>query len=329
MDSICVIIAAMNAQATIARAVRSALAESIVSEVVVVDDASRDDTPAAALSADDGSGRLRVLRCRRNLGPAGARNLAISQSSAPLIAVLDADDMILPGRFSALANPEGDWDMSADNIMFVSEGTAGDFAGLEAFATGGVAQRMGFVRFVRDNISRPDLPRGELGFLKPVMRRAFLERHGLAYDESLRLGEDFDLYARMLLAGARFRLVASCGYVAIERPDSLSAKHSAADLAALMAADERMLARNLRKSERDILEAHHAHCAQRWHHRHFLDAKRRTGLVRALFDHRERPRLLVDAAIGVLRDKLAGLRSAGLTLGGPATPAQPRFLVAL
>ena len=30
------------------------------------------------------------------------------------------------------------------------------------------------------------------------MRRAFLERHGLAYDETMRLGEDYDLYARAL-----------------------------------------------------------------------------------------------------------------------------------
>lgn len=327
MDSICVIVAAMNAQETIARAVRSALAESLASEVMVIDDASRDGTAAAALSADDGSGRLRVLRCRRNLGPAGARNLAISRSSAPLIAVLDADDMILPGRFAALADPEGDWDMSADNIMFVPEEAAADFAGLEAFATGGVARRMDFVRFVRDNISRTDLPRGELGFLKPVMRRAFLERHGLGYDTSLRLGEDFDLYARALLAGARFRLVETCGYLATERPDSLSVNHSAADLAALVAADERLLARPLRSAERAALEAHHAQCAQRWHHRHFLDAKRRTGLVRALFDHRERPRLLVDAAFGVVRDKLADLRAAGH--GAPAAPLRPRFLVAL
>ena len=323
-DGICVIVAAMNAEDTVARAVASALAEREVAEVVVIDDASRDATAAAARSADDGSGRLKVHRSRLNLGPAAARNLALARSSAPLVAVLDADDAILPGRFAALADPQGDWDMSADNIIFVAPEQAAGIAGLSAFATGGTAERMSFARFVAANISQPDRPRGELGFLKPVMRRAFLQRHGLAYDPAMRLGEDFDLYARMLLAGARFRLVAACGYVALERPDSLSAKHAAADLAALVAADERMLAGPMREEDRSILLAHRAQSAQRWHHRHFLDAKQRRGLVRALIEHRDRPRLLLDAGLGVARDKLALLR------GSPSAPraASHRFLIA-
>lgn len=326
MDKVCVIIAAMNAQSTVARAVASALAEREVAEVMVIDDASRDATAAAAQSADDGSGRLQVHRARANLGPAAARNLAIARSKAPLIAVLDADDAILPGRFAALADPAEDWDMSADNIIFVSESEARDFTGLSAFATGGVAERLDFARFVAANISHPARPRGELGFLKPVMRRAFLERHGLGYDAAMRLGEDFDLYARMLLAGARFRLVATCGYVAIERPDSLSANHRAADLAALVAADDRMLAGKLGTEERAILTAHRAQTAQKWHHRHFLDAKRATGLVRALVSHRDRPRLLVDAGLGVARDKFAALRA--WFAGTSASPApRRRFLV--
>jgi succinoglycan biosynthesis protein ExoU len=326
MDTVCVIIAAMNAERTVARAVASALAEREVAEVIVIDDASRDATAAAARSADDGSGRLRVHRAAKNLGPAAARNLALTRSSAPLVAVCDADDAILPGRFAALADPAGDWDMSADNIIFVSEPEAADFTGLAAFSTGGVATRLDFARFVAANISHTHRPRGELGFLKPVMRRAFLDRHALAYDPAMRLGEDFDLYARMLLAGARFRLVATCGYVAIERPDSLSANHAAADLAALVAADDRMLAGKLAADERAILTAHRAQSAQKWHHRHFLDAKRERGLVRALLSHRDRPRLLVDAGMGVARDKFAALR-AGLSGVSSAPAPRRRFLV--
>lgn len=322
MNDVCVIIAAMNAETTVARAVASALAEPEVNEVVLIDDASRDGTARAARSADDGTGRLRVLRAPRNLGPAAARNLGLANSSAPLVAVLDSDDVFLPGRFAALADPGGDWDMSADNLMFVDESRAKEFAGLATFETSGVAEHMNFAHFVAGNISQPGRLRGELGFLQPVVRRAFLKRHGLGYDSRMRLGEDFDLYARMLLAGARFRLVAACGYVAVERPNSLSAKHSAGDLAALVAADDRMLAGSLKAPDREILELHRAQCAQRWHHRHFLDAKQRSGLVRALVDNRASPRLLVDAALGVARDKLALLRPAPAVAGGP------RFLIA-
>ncbi len=51
MDKVAVIIPAHNARRTIAQAIRSALAEPEVAEVVVVDDASGDDTAAIARAA--------------------------------------------------------------------------------------------------------------------------------------------------------------------------------------------------------------------------------------------------------------------------------------
>lgn len=322
MEGICVIVAAMNAERNVARAVASALAEREVREVVLIDDGSRDATAAAARSADDGSGRLAIHRSRINLGPAASRNLALARSSAPLVTILDADDVILPGRFAAMADPQDDWDMSADNIMFIAEKEASAMAGLAAFDTGGVAQQMCFARFVEANITRLGCPRGKLGCLKPVMRRSFLQHHGLDYDPRLRLGEDFDLYGRMLLAGARFRLVATCGYIAIERQDRPRAHYSAADMAALVAADDRMLMHPLRSADRATLALHRAQCAKRWHHLQFLDSKRNSGLIRALLAHRDRPRLILDAGLGVARDKLAQLWRQG------APTARHRFLIA-
>lgn len=322
MNDICVIVVAMNAERTVARAVASALAEREVREVVVIDDASRDATVAAARSADDGSGRLSIHRNRSALGIAASRNLALARSSAPLVTVLDADDVILPGRFAAMADPQGDWDMSADNIMFVAEQEAAGMTGLAAFDTGGVAEQMSFARFVEASILQPGDARGELAFLKPVMRRSFLERHGLAYDEKRRLGRDFDLYARMLLAGARFRLVATCGYLAIESPAAPGAHYAAADLAALVAADDRMLMRPLKPADRAILALHRAHYAKRWHHLHFVETRQKSGLISALMAHRDRPRLLLDAGLGVVRDKIALLLPKGVP------PPRHRFLIA-
>lgn len=326
MKDIGVIIPAMNAQETIGRAVASALVQEEVVEVVVVDDGSRDRTAQAARDADDGTGRLKIIVSARNIGPAGARNLAIARSFAPHIAVLDADDFLLAGRFAALADPDADWDLSADNIVFASAEKARQFVGRSAFETGGMAQRLTFERFVQANMSRPDRPRGELGFLKPVIRRSFLERHGLVYNERLRLGEDFELYARMLLAGARFRIIAACGYVAVERATSLSASHSAADLAALVAADQQLLDQPLAPADRRALAAHHTQCAERWHHRHFLDAKRERGLVRALAENAALPRLILDAAKGVAQDKWRE-RQRRRMMGRPQLPPEPRFLV--
>ena len=100
-NTVCAVIAACNAAATVGAAVASALAEIEVGEVVVVDDASSDGTDRAARAADDGSGRLRIIRLDKNHGPAFARNQAIAASRSPLIAVLDADDVFLPGPLQA------------------------------------------------------------------------------------------------------------------------------------------------------------------------------------------------------------------------------------
>ena len=81
-----------------------------------------------------------------------------------------------------------------------------------------------------------------MGFLKPLMRRAFLESHALAYDEAMRLGEDYDLYARALSLGARMRLIPWTGYVSVMRGNSLSLNHGRRELAALEASDDRLLA---------------------------------------------------------------------------------------
>jgi len=324
MEDVAVIITALNAQGTIGRAVASSLMQEEVAEVLVIDDASVDGTAQAARDADDGTGRLKVIACAQNIGPAAARNLAISRSRAPLIAIVDADDFMLADRLAALADAAGDWDLSADNILFSAPDTAREFEGKGAFETPGGARSLSFEGFVLANISQPDRPRGELGFLKPVIRRAFLEKHGLAYDERLRLGEDFDLYARMLLAGARFRVVAACGYVAVERENSLSACHSAADLGALVQADARMLSGPMSPDQRRALVAHQEHCAARWHHRRFLDAKRDKGLLRALAENAGLPRLLLDAVKGVAQDKWRDHQRRGRP---PEARMQPRLLL--
>ncbi len=96
-----VLLAYRDAEATIDEALESVLAQRGPSfEVLAVDDGSRDGGPArvARLAARD-----RRVRCLATggVGLAPALDLAAGHAGAPLFARMDADDVALPGRFSA------------------------------------------------------------------------------------------------------------------------------------------------------------------------------------------------------------------------------------
>ncbi len=314
---VAVIIPAYNAAATIGAAVASALAEPEVREVVVVDDASQDATPEAAASADDGSGRLAVHRLTANGGPSRARNVALSRSSAPVVAILNSDDRILAGRFRRLlAIPH--WDLIADNMVFVASPEAADEAA-RRYADAPVraaTTSLDLATFVRGNVGKPGMLRREMGFIHPLMRRAFLDRHAIRYNEAMRLGEDFDLYARTLLADARFLLCATPGYLAVEREDSLSARHRVEDLAAFLACHDALeRTRPLTRAEAAALALHRRSVAGRHALRRVLATKTERGMTAAAAWLALRPRAWSPVVSGIARDKLAARRSRRGTTG--------------
>lgn len=301
--SVCVAIAAWNAERTIARAITSALAQREVSEVIVIDDCSTDDTAAVARGADDGSGRLTVLRQSANAGPSAARNRALAESRGEFFAVLDADDYLLPGRFAALLAIAG-WDAIADNIAFVPEAADDPHNPPPIADFPAVARPLSLPGLLAAGISRRGQHRGEIGFLKPVFRRQWLLDHGLRYDESLRLSEDFLLYARILGQGGRFLLVPRCGYVAIERASSLSGRHGAVELGALLRAfDDWAVATALNPASARAFARYRRQLCANYRHRRLLDDKRNIGLVPALCKLLDEPLTALRVAGRIAHDK--------------------------
>lgn len=279
---VCVVIAALNAQDSIGRAVKSALAQEHVREVIVVDDGSCDETAKRARLEDDGSNRLAVVSLARCGGPAAARNVALERARSSHFCVLDADDYFLPGRIARLLEHGiGAWDMLADDIIIVPDGHSGDPPALMGGDTAADPLAVGLEAFVRGNISNPSRHRRELGFLKPVISRDFLAKHGLRYDENLRLGEDYALYVRALIAGARFAIASACGYVAVERGQSISGSHATADLSRLAEFDKQLLTDEprLTAAEQAALQAHLRATQRKHDYRRVLDQRRERGLL--------------------------------------------------
>ena len=89
-----------NGQPYLAEAVESVLAQDYGDfELLVVDDASTDDSLAVLEQFGGEDPRVRVLRAAKNMGLASALNMALSEARGPLIARMDADDVCRPDRF--------------------------------------------------------------------------------------------------------------------------------------------------------------------------------------------------------------------------------------
>lgn len=95
MPAVSVAITAYNSGPWVAEAVRSALEQTVGDiEVVVVDDASTDDTYAAVAAIEDT--RLRLYRNSTNLGEAANWNRTVSVCRSPLVKLLCSDDVLAP-----------------------------------------------------------------------------------------------------------------------------------------------------------------------------------------------------------------------------------------
>ena len=109
MPAVSVVIPLYNTERYIAESVRSVLAQTFKDfELIVIDDGSGDKGPAIAREFADP--RIRVIT-QDNRGLAGARNSGIRAAKAPIVGLLDADDVWHPEKLARhvahlAANPE-------------------------------------------------------------------------------------------------------------------------------------------------------------------------------------------------------------------------------
>jgi glycosyltransferase involved in cell wall biosynthesis len=102
-DLVSVVIPSRNRRATLARAIESVMQQTWPNiEIIVVDDASTDDTPQYLDQLEDtGNIRIKVVRNEVAQGGAGARNKGIALAEGQYVAFLDDDDIWLPEKLGA------------------------------------------------------------------------------------------------------------------------------------------------------------------------------------------------------------------------------------
>jgi len=175
------IVPLFNGRRYIRDAIESILAqEPRPSEIVVVDDGSTDGAGDLLASHPE----IRVVR-QANAGEAAARNRGVRETSAPLIAFLDQDDVWLPRKLAVqvpcLADPTIDIAFAQHRLM-VEDGA------------------WWFRQDALGRVLTAELP-GTM-----IVRRGAFGRIG-PYREELRLGSDVDWILRARDAGLVFRLV--------------------------------------------------------------------------------------------------------------------------
>ena len=209
---ISVIIPTYNRVPYLGDAIRSVVADAVEGmEIIVVDDGSTDGTEALVRSFEAGLTYLRVLHRGQ---PAATRNRGLEAAHGEFVALLDSDDLFLPGklarqRATLAAHPEAAFVYS--NGYFFSDDPAAPISRvLDGLPT---PSGDGFADLLRGNFLFPAVT---------LIRRRCLNAVG-AFDErvTLRGVEDYDLWLRV---AARFPIVYLPGDVAAIRrhADNLS-----------------------------------------------------------------------------------------------------------
>lgn len=240
-----VIIAAYNVGPYIRAAIESALSqEGVALEVIVVDDNSPDDTVAEIERIADP--RVQLIRLPGNSGPGAARNAGIAAAKGEWIAVLDGDDIYLPGRLARMLAraAQTNADIVVDNQIVHREADGHEST---MFSRGAFARRgtLPLAKFIHGKLWWFD--KYTLGYLKPVFRAEFLRKHTLAYETDLRIGEDYMLMAEALVRGAVCAMEPVAGYRYTVRKGSISHRIDAAGVQRMLDADARFLSRHTLK----------------------------------------------------------------------------------
>lgn len=191
------------------RAIESAFAAGTDVEVVVVDDASSDET-AEVCHAIRG---IKYVRLEHNQGVAGARNVGVLASSSEYIALLDDDDVRLPGSLDL-------------QLTALKESDAALIYGQALF--GGATDRVAHDRYPQpcpggdvfwQLLTQNFIPSGSV-----ILRRSCLFSTGL-FNRSLAGIDDWDLWLRI---AATHRVAALDQPVLIwRRPSPISDQGSA------------------------------------------------------------------------------------------------------
>ncbi len=201
-----------NAEATIARAIKSAQSQTHKNlEILVVDDCSMDQSPNIIKSISQDDRRVRLMSNATNCGPGYVRDAIVNKANGEYIAFFDDDDESLPDRIECQLQRINNY-KRATGVNLIA-----------CYASGKRIYPNGFVKLLEAVGSRNECPKGEqmadylLFFARQhdvfygsgtpscsLMgeKKVFQAMGG--FDPALRRLEDVDFAIRLALKGGHF-----------------------------------------------------------------------------------------------------------------------------
>jgi succinoglycan biosynthesis protein ExoO len=218
-----IIIPAYNAEKYIKDTIFSVLNQTYKDlEVVVVDDASSDNTAEVVMSIKDE--RVRLLRHKENMGPGGARNTGIKAAKGNWIAELDADDQWLPMRLEKLLTIAGSVDggcFVADNQLICFDSSNGMKPWISRFERDNIKFANAFIDVDMVEYLNMGAPS-----ICPIIPIKFIKNNNIKYRSTCFFGEDFEFYCQLFLNGLRLRICSEPFYLRRLTPGSLTTKNN-------------------------------------------------------------------------------------------------------
>jgi glycosyltransferase involved in cell wall biosynthesis len=196
---ISVIIPCYNAEQFAESAVRSIMTQTYTNlEILCINDCSTDNTPSILNKLALEDKRVKVINNETNLKLIKTLNKGIDLCKGEYIARMDADDISLPARFETqLRVFEDDPSLSLVALQAKRLTESGKILSVNPFFACHETGSIRFMNMIDSPIIHPSV----------LVRTAVIKKYKYSLDDYALHNEDFDLWARMLFNGERFKVI--------------------------------------------------------------------------------------------------------------------------
>lgn len=158
-------------------------------ELIIIDDASDDACKSIIDELCEGKTNVKVIHNETNIGLTKSLNVGLDAANGEFIARMDADDISLPDRFEK-------------QIDFLGNNQDIDIVGTGVVSFGKETIFMSPINGYNNNEAQCDLFfSSSLCHPSVMIRKKFLDKNNLRYDETVKKGQDYDMWERCSVYG--------------------------------------------------------------------------------------------------------------------------------